>query len=208
MDSDAARERLVSMLDPELASTAEALATVPRHEFVPETYKHFAYDDRALPIGEGQTISAPHMVAEMCDLLALEAGDRTLEIGTGCGYHAAVTAEIVGAENLYSVELSADLAERAERRLTDLGYDEVSIRVGDGRKGWPERAAFDKIYVTCAVRSVSDALCEQCVDGGLLLAPIGVASQQLVLLKVHEGRMIDRLDCGPVRFVPMQGPDG
>ena len=208
MDTDAGGERLVSMLETELPSTAEALAQVPRHEFVPEAYSQFAYSDRPLPIGEGQTISAPHMVAEMCDLLALSTGDRTLEIGTGCSYHAAVAAEIIGAETLHSVELSADLAESARRRLGEVGYDEVSIRVGDGREGWPEHAPSDKLYLTCAVRSVPDPLCDQLVDGGLLVAPIGVASQRLVLLKVREGKIVDRLDCGPVQFVPMQGPDG
>jgi len=112
-----------------------ALETVPRHAFVPPKRQHNAYIDRPLPIGDGQTISAPHMVAIMADLLECTPGEKVLEIGTGCGYHAAVTAELVGPEHVYSVEYSPDLAANAEDRLEELGYGEISIRTGDGREG-------------------------------------------------------------------------
>ena len=198
---------MVEAIDPELETTAAALRAVPRHEFVPERWRHLAYADRPLPIGGGATISAPGIVAEMCDHIALAPGDRTLEIGTGCGYHAAVTAEIVGAENVYTVEIDAELADGARERLTELEYGAVSIRVGDGREGWSEHAPYDKAYLTCADRTFPDAVVEQVRTEGFLLAPIGLADQRLVLAtKLHDGSL-DRLDCGPVQFVTMQGPD-
>ncbi|QGA84033.1 Protein-L-isoaspartate(D-aspartate) O-methyltransferase [Halomicrobium sp. LC1Hm] len=151
MDWAARRRALVEALaesdriDDERVLTA--LESVPRHEFVPEQHRERAYDDRPLPIGDGQTISAPHMVAIMADLLDLAPDDRVLEIGTGCGYHAAVTAEL--ADTVYSVEYRATLAETARERLADLGYDTVAIRAGDGREGWPEHAPYDRAYLTC-----------------------------------------------------------
>jgi protein-L-isoaspartate(D-aspartate) O-methyltransferase len=201
-----AREEMVSGLAGriERPSTAEAMRAVPRHEFVPEDRQSRAYEDRPLPIGEGQTISAPHMVAMMLDQLALEAGERVLEIGTGCGYHAAVTAEVVGPENVYSVEYEPDLAERARRTLADLGYGEISIRAGDGHEGWPERAPYDAAYLTCAAASFPDAVVEQVREGGRLLAPIGDGRQRLVSAKKHSGGL-DRVTHGGVRFVPMRG---
>ncbi|WP_345780899.1 protein-L-isoaspartate O-methyltransferase [Halalkaliarchaeum sp. AArc-CO] len=198
---------MVEAIDPELETTADALRVVPRHAFVTERWRHLAYADRPLPIGGGATISAPGIVAEMCDHLALASGDRTLEVGTGCGYHAAVTAEIVGAENVYTVEIDAELADAARERLTELGYGAVSIRVGDGREGWPEHAPYDKAYLTCADRTFPDAVVEQVRTEGLLLAPIGLADQRLVLATKLQDGSLDRLDCGPVQFVTMQGPD-
>lgn len=207
MDPDEARKRFVEHLDEHVESgVREAMLAVPRHEFVPETYRHFAYEDRPLPIGEGATISAPGLVAEMVDHLALEPGDRVLEIGTGSGYHAAVVAEVVGPEHVYSVEYDPALAEDARARLDGLGYGDVSIHVGDGREGWPEHAPFDAIYLTCAVRALPPALVEQLRSGGLVLAPLGIAAQRLTLVRKDDGEL-DRLDCGPVQFVPMQGPD-
>lgn len=131
---------MVDAIDPELETTAAALRAVPRHEFVPEAWRDLAYADRPLPIGNGQTISAPSIVAEMCDHLALAAGDRTLKIGTGCGYHAAVTAEIVGADNVYTVEIDADLAETAATGSPILGIGRcrfVSATVGTGSRSTP-----------------------------------------------------------------------
>ena len=206
-DPEANRKRMVDRLVDrgriERERTIEALRTVPRHAFVPDSRRSAAYADRPLPIGEGQTISAPHMVGIMCDLLALEPGEAVLEIGTGCGYHAAVTAEIVGAENVYSVEYVETLARAADERLGELGYD-VSLRVGDGHEGWPSHAPYDAIYLTCAAASVPDALLAQLRTGGRLLAPIGERRQELVSVRKRDDGL-ERERHGGVRFVPMQG---
>ncbi|MFT4882585.1 MAG: protein-L-isoaspartate(D-aspartate) O-methyltransferase [Natronomonas sp.] len=184
-------------------TTIEALKTVPRHEFVPEPRRDRAYVDRPLPIGADQTVSAPHIVGIMSELLELEAGDEVLEIGTGCGYHAAVTAEIVGDGNVYSVEYVEELAEDARETLADLGYD-VEIRVGDGHEGWPEHAPYDAAYLTCAAAEIPGPLVEQLREGGVLVAPIGTVEQRLIkVTKTAEG--LDREDHGGVRFVRMQG---
>ncbi|OLZ42197.1 protein-L-isoaspartate O-methyltransferase [Natrinema saccharevitans] len=182
-----------------------ALEAVPRHEFVPPDRRDSAYADRPLPIGDGQTISAPHMVAIMADLLAVESGDAVLEIGTGCGYHAAVTAELAGDENVYSVEYSAELADRARERLSDLGYDGVSIRVGDGREGWPDHAPYDAVYFTCAAAEFPAPVVEQVRPGGQLLAPIGTGRQTLVDATKRTDGSLERTERGGVRFVEMRG---
>lgn len=206
MNDDATeREQLVETLDRrgriERDSTREALRSVPRHEFVPENRRNNAYDDRPLPIGEDQTISAPHMVAIMTDVLALEAGDRVLEIGTGCGYHAAVVAEVTGA--VKSVEYYEPLAESARERLSRLGYD-VEVRIGDGHEGWPEHAPYDAAYLTCAAAEIPDAVVEQVHPGGRIVAPIGKRRQTLVCATRQANGELDREDHGGVRFVPMQ----
>jgi protein-L-isoaspartate(D-aspartate) O-methyltransferase len=207
MNFEAAREEMVAGLQRrglvERESTAEALRTVPRHEFVPEDRRDQAYHDRPLPIGAGQTISAPHMVGTMVDKLALSPGDEVLEIGTGCGYHAAVTAEVVGQGNVYSVEYHEELAEQARETFGRLGYD-IAVRVGDGHDGWPEHAPYDAAYLTCAAREMPEALVEQVRTGGSVLGPLGGARQQLVRLTVSE-EGADRETFGGVRFVPMQG---
>jgi protein-L-isoaspartate(D-aspartate) O-methyltransferase len=180
-----------------------ALKAVPRHEFVPEGRRDRAYVDRPLPIGADQTVSAPHIVGIMAELLELEEGDEVLEIGTGCGYHAAVTAEIVGDENVYSVEYVEDLAENARETLAELGYD-VRVRVGDGHEGWPEHAPYDAAYLTCAAAEIPDEIVGQLREGGILVAPIGTVEQRLVkATKTEDG--LDREDHGGVRFVRMQG---
>lgn len=208
-DFEDERDRLVERLADreriERESTLDALRSVPRHEFVPPNRRKRAYEDRPLPIGDDQTISAPHMVAMMTDLLALEPGDRVLEIGTGCGYHAAVTAEVVGPENVFSVEYHDSLAERARERLADLGYGEISVRVGDGHEGWADHAPYDAAYLTCAADGFPDAVVEQVRPEGRLLAPIGTATQQLVLARRRADGVLDRETHGAVRFVPMQG---
>ncbi|WP_458207068.1 protein-L-isoaspartate(D-aspartate) O-methyltransferase [Haladaptatus sp. NG-SE-30] len=186
-------------------ATLNALRAVPRHEFVPENRRGEAYTDQPLPIGEGQTISAPHMVAIMTDLLALSPGDQVLEIGTGCGYHAAVTAEVVGSENVYSVEYHESLAEETRTRFDDLGYDEISIRVGDGHAGWPKHAFYDAAYLTCAASDFPPKVVEQIRPGGYLLAPLGTRTQRLVLATKREDGSLEREQHGGVRFVPMQG---
>jgi protein-L-isoaspartate(D-aspartate) O-methyltransferase len=202
-ERDALVDRLAAREDLD-AATEAAMRAVPRHEFVPEGRRSDAYADRPLPIGEGQTISAPHMVAIMTDLLDLEPGLSVLEIGTGCGYHAAVTAEIVGAEHVYSVEYHEALARDARETLADLGYDGVSVRAGDGKEGWPEHAPYDRAYLTCAAESFPSAVVEQVRDGGLLLGPIGDGRQRLIRARKREDGSLDRESHGGVRFVPLQ----
>ncbi|WP_302082683.1 protein-L-isoaspartate(D-aspartate) O-methyltransferase [Salinibaculum rarum] len=184
--------------------TLDAMRAVPRHEFVPEGKRQAAYEDTPLPIGEGQTISAPHMVAIMADLLELEPGDTVLEIGTGCGYHAAVTAEIVGAENVYSVEYHDRLATKARATLESVGYGAVSVRAGDGKEGWPDNAPYDRAYLTCAASTFPQALVDQVRPDGILLGPIGDQRQVLVRAWRRADGSLDRAEHGRVRFVPLQ----
>ena len=202
-----ARERLLDRLTTRVDDdrVIDALRSVPRHAFVPADRRESAYEDRPLPIGDGQTISAPHMVAIMSDLLDLEPGEDVLEIGTGCGYHAAVTAELVGDEHVYSVEYAEGLADGARRLLSDIGYDGVRVRTGDGREGWAEHAPYDTAYVTCATREFPDPVVEQVRTGGRLLAPIGTARQTLVFARKRPDGTLDRSDHGAVRFVRMRG---
>ena len=209
-DFETARERMVDDLVDrgriERQTTIDALRAVPRHEFVPESKRERAYADRPLSIGEGQTISAPHMVGIICDLLELEADEKVLEIGTGCGYHAAVTAEIVGSESVYSVEYVRSLADSARERLDRLGYGEIRVRVGDGAEGWTEHAPYDAAYLTCAAPELPEAVVGQLRVGGRLVAPIGTGRQTLVRTrKTDDG--LERERHGGVRFVTMQGRD-
>lgn len=197
-------ERMVEQVQERIAPSdrvAAALRTVPRHAFVPTARRPSAYDDRPLPIGAGQTISAPHMVAMMTDALDGAAGDTVLEIGTGCGYHAAVTAELVGTSAVYSVEYHAALADQARETLAATGYGGVTIRVGDGRNGWSAHAPYDQVYLTCAAEAFPPALVEQVRPGGILLGPIGGHRQQLVRARVTADRTLDRTELGAVRFV-------
>ncbi len=208
MEFQRRRERLVERLRErgliESERTADALRAVPRHEFVPEKRRTEAYRDRPLPIGEGQTVSAPHMVAVMVERLGLAPGDEVLEIGTGCGYHAAVTAEVVGEGNVYSVEYVPELADRARQTLARLDYD-IGIRTGDGHDGWPEHAPYDAAYLTCAAEEVPPAVIEQVRAGGRVLAPVGGERQELVRLTVTGDGETERETFGGVRFVRMQG---
>ena len=210
-DYENAREEMVDRLQRggriDRASTAAAMRAVPRHEFVPEGSRDQAYVDSPLPIGEGQTISAPHMVAVMVDLLELEPGDEVLEIGTGRGYHAAVTAEVVGPEYVSTVEYHPELAEEARRTFEKLGYGEIGVRVGDGHEGWPEHAPYDAAYLTAAPSEIPDAVIEQVRPGGRVLAPVGGRHQRLVEVRKHEDGLIERETHGGVRFVPMQGDE-
>lgn len=182
----------------------DAMRAVPRHKFVPSNKQSVAYEDRPLPIGNNQTVSAPHMVAMMADELDLTPGTKVLEIGTGCGYHAAVTAELVGASNLYSVEFDDRLAEEARDRLTELGYGDIHIRVGDGRDGWPDHAPYDAIYLTCAAAEIPPALRDQLRNNGTILAPIGTRRQELVRATLDDGDLHEER-LGGVRFVQMRG---
>ncbi|WP_128905383.1 protein-L-isoaspartate(D-aspartate) O-methyltransferase [Halorubrum amylolyticum] len=206
-DHEAARRELVAGLRRRLdvdERTLAAIESVPRHAFVPDRHRSRAYEDRPLPIGHDQTISAPHMVAVMTDLLDAGPGDRVFEVGTGCGYHAAVVAEVVGPGNVYSVEYVSELAEAARERLRRLGYD-VTVRAGDGRTAFPNESPFDAAYLTCApADGVPDQIVDRVRTGGRVVAPIGRAgAQRLVRLTVGKDG-VDREDHGGVRFVPMR----
>ena len=189
------RERL----DP---AVLDALRTVPRHRFVPPDYRGQAYRNRPLPIGYGQTISQPYIVAIMTDLLATEPGDRVLEVGTGSGYQAAILAEM-GVE-VFTVEIVPALARQARQRLQRLGYESVHARHGDGYHGWPERAPFDAIVVTAAADHVPPPLLQQLKPDGRMLIPVGnpFSVQQLVLVEKADGGVRSR-QVLPVRFVPL-----
>ncbi len=209
---DEKRKRMVERLKDELGisdKVAEAMMKVPRHVFVPYPYEKEAYVDTPLPIGKGQTISAPHMVAIMCDLLDLQEGDKVLEVGAGSGYHAAVVAEIVGKKGkVIAIERFPELAERAKQNLEYLGYDNVIIVVGDGSKGYEPEAPYDKIYVTASAPDVPKPLIEQLKPGGKMVIPIGRYEQYLyVVEKDREGKIHKRV-WGPVRFVPLVGEYG
>ncbi len=184
----------------------EAMLRVPRHLFVPEEIRYRAYDDCPLPIGEGQTISQPYMVAWMTELLELRGTERVLEIGTGSGYQAAVLCELAG--EVYSIELHPRLAREAEGRLRALGYANFSIRAGDGTLGWPEKAPFDGIMVTAGSPSVPQPLLEQLAEGGRLVIPVGsTGMQMLTLVRRKENRFLTTEE-GSCIFVPLVGKHG
>ena len=185
------------------ARVLTAMGRVPRHEFVPERMRYLAYQDSPLPIGYDQTISQPFIVAFMTEQLQPKPTDKVLEIGTGSGYQAAVLAELVA--KVYTVEIIEDLARRAAADLKRLGYTNVSVRAGDGYKGWSEAAPFDAIIVTCAPEKVPPPLIEQLKDGGRMIIPVGPTwDQELVLLR-KRGDKLERHAVLPVRFVPMTG---
>jgi protein-L-isoaspartate(D-aspartate) O-methyltransferase len=175
---------------------------VPRHLFVPESVRPRAYDDSPLPIGYGQTISQPYIVAFMTQALNVESSHRVLEIGTGSGYQAAVLSLLV--DRVYTIEIVAPLADRARRTLTDLGYRNVEVRTGNGYLGWPEHAPYDRIMVTAAPDQVPPALVQQLKVGGLMAIPVGTVRQQLQILRRTPTAM-ETLTTLPVRFVPMTG---
>jgi len=206
MDDAAAREKLADALEAERdisERVVDAIRAVPRHAFVPEEHENQAYRDQPLPIGNDQTVSAPHIVAVMCDRLNLEAGEDVLEIGTGCGYHAAVMAELVGADHVFSVEYDPELAADARENLADAGYSEVAVREGDGREGWSEHAPYDAAYLTCAAPEFPAAVVEQLRVGGRLLGPLDDGVQRLVFAhRTEDG--LEREHGAAVRFVRMR----
>jgi protein-L-isoaspartate(D-aspartate) O-methyltransferase len=179
-----------------------AMAEVPRHAFVPEAERGLAYDDRPLPIGYGQTISQPYIVALMSALAQLGPEARVLEIGTGSGYHAAVMSRLAG--EVYTVEIVAPLGERARDVLAGLGYTNVHVRIGDGYQGWPEEAPFDAVVLTAAPPAIPQPLLDQLAVGGRMVVPVGEYDQDLqVVTKTAQG--VTTRSVIPVRFVPMTG---
>ena len=215
-DFVAMREEMVDLIERQVLSIAaqvgrtelqpavlEAVRRVPRHAFVPETLRDRAYGNHPLPIGLGQTISQPLMVALMTDLLAIDESSRVLEIGTGSGYQAAVLAEIV--DEVYTIEVVEPLAQSALVRLRDLGYSNIYVRVGDGTLGWPERQPFDAIIVTAAGIEIPPALLDQLKPGGRMVMPIGAQDevQQLQLIELSLDNKLSTKNVLPVRFVPI-----
>ncbi len=178
----------------------EAVSKVARHRFVPEQDAASAYGDYPLPIGHGQTISQPYIVALMTELCELDGSEKVLEIGTGSGYQAAVLGLL--ADQVYTIEIVEYLGKQAANRLKNLGYDNVHVRVGDGYKGWPEEAPFDVIIVTAAPPEIPQALVEQLDEGGIMVVPVGEFNQELVKLE-KRGDSLEKKTVTYVRFVPM-----
>ena len=186
----------------------KAMRKVERHQFVPDSYTSRAYGDHPLPIGEGQTISQPYIVALMTEVLNLKESDKVLEIGTGSGYQAAILGELC--DSIYTIEIVEVLGNRAANLLNTLGYEniEVEVKVGDGYKGWPEYAPFDAIIVTCSPTQVPQPLQDQLAEGGRMVIPVGKRdAQELVLLTKQEGKL-QQQHIIPVRFVPMVDSTG
>jgi protein-L-isoaspartate(D-aspartate) O-methyltransferase len=195
--------RWIEITDPDVLAAVER---VPRHRFVPKHLQQLAYDDRPLPIGQGQTISQPFVVALMTQALALTPESKVLEIGTGSGYQTAILAELAG--EVYTVEVRPDLQARAKRILDALGYANIHYRTGDGWAGWPEKAPFDAIIVTAAAPEWPRALISQLVEGGRMVIPVGEQdwNQTLWLLTKLDGNLV-KDSLGPVRFVPLIKPE-
>jgi protein-L-isoaspartate(D-aspartate) O-methyltransferase len=184
------------------SAVLDAMRTVPRHRFVLSEYAYQAYSDQPLPIGEGQTISQPYIVALMTELLNPKPTDTVLEVGTGSGYQAAVLAEIVA--RVYSIEILEPLTTRADSTLSALHYKNVTVKTGDGYRGWPEHAPFDGIVVTAAPDHIPQPLVEQLKVGGKLVIPVGTAWQELMVITKTEKGTVEK-SVTPVRFVPMTG---
>lgn len=177
-----------------------AMNRVPRHRFVPTAERHEAYDDHPIPIGFGQTISQPYIVAFMTEALRVEPSHRVLEVGAGSGYQTAVLAEL-GA-TVYAIEVIEALAERARRLLDELHYANVHLRVGDGYAGWPEYAPYDRIIAAAAPNDIPPAFIDQLVEGGILAIPLGMFNQDLRVIR-RVGNTLETIGTMPVRFVPM-----
>ncbi len=181
----------------------DAMRNVPRHLFVPDYLRDQAYIDSPLPIGEGQTISQPYIVAFMTEALQLKGEEKVLEIGTGSGYQAAVLAEIV--KNLYSIEIIPALGKRADEILSKLQYKNIHVEIGDGYRGLPDQAPFDAIMVTAAPEHIPQPLLDQLKTGGRLIIPVGDLYQELILITKQPDGSIKKKSVLPVRFVPMTG---
>ncbi len=213
-----ARQRMVSEIVDDVVETAsqlgrerlnprvlDAMKSVKRHEFVPPENRKRAYKNRPLPIGHGQTISQPYMVAIMTDLLDLDPGDKVLEVGAGSGYQAAILAELV--DRVYSIEIIAPLGKEAAQRLKRLNYDNVDVRIGDGYYGWKEQAPFDAIIVTAAGSHIPPPLIKQLKPGGRMVVPVGsrFMTQELLLVEKNDAGDITTRQLLPVIFVPLTG---
>lgn len=217
-DYTMARQAMVRMIEDDVRSTRfyldkeilnekvmQMMAEVPRHEFVPENNKDYAYENRPLSIGHGQTISQPYIVAIMTDLLELKPESRVLELGTGSGYQAAILSGLV--REVFSIEIVEPLGLAAKARLARLGYDNVTVKMGDGYYGWEEQAPFDAIIVTAAASHIPPALSKQLKVGGRMIIPVGTMfmTQQLLLVsKLDKAKLVSH-QILPVRFVPVTG---
>jgi protein-L-isoaspartate(D-aspartate) O-methyltransferase len=206
--TDAARSAMVDTIvalaqrgpQPISPRVLAAMKRVPRHEFVPEESRAAAYADTPLPIGEGQTISQPYIVALMTELAAVDPTDTVLEIGTGSGYQAAVLAEL--AAKVFTIEIVEPLGRRATKTLEQLGYRNVETRIGDGYAGWRAHAPFDAILVTAAPEEIPQPLIEQLARGGKMVVPVGAGTQELVVLEKGADGAVEKRAVLPVRFVP------
>ncbi len=204
---DAARERMVrsdiAARGVRDARVLQAMREVPRHHFVPSRLQHRAYEDSPLPIGSGQTISQPYIVAAMTELARVGPNNKVLEIGTGSGYQAAILSRL--AHHVFTIEILPELAESARTRLEKLCYTNVTVRIGDGYLGWLEHAPFDAIIVTAAPEEVPDPLIEQLKPGGRLVIPVGpeFAVQSLLVIEKDAEGVVHRRHVMPVRFVPL-----
>jgi len=212
LSTDYEKER-VHMVESQLARRGikdkrvlEAMRQVPRHLFVPKDTRSLAYCDGPLPIGHGQTISQPYIVALMTELLELTGQEKVLELGTGSGYQAAILSRLV--RQVYSVERHAALAQQAEKVLAQLGYDNIVVRVGDGTLGWPEHSPYEAIIVTAAAPDVPRPLTDQLADGGRLVAPVGSQWSQVLVKVRRQGDLLIRERLTAVAFVPLVGKYG
>ncbi len=185
------------------AKVLEVMGRIPRERFVPPSQKRKAYADHPLPIGHKQTISQPYIVAVMTQVAKPKPESRALDVGTGSGYQAAVLAKLC--KEVYSIEIVKPLAEEAKKRLAEMGYDNVTVRCGDGYRGWPEKAPFDVIIVAAAPDHVPQPLIDQLAPGGRLVIPVGNARQELILIEKQPDGTIRRTNVCGVRFVPMTG---
>jgi len=206
IDFKSGRERMVKeqlvrrgIHDPRVLAT---MGRIPREEFVPAGYRHEAYEDGPLPLGEEETISQPYIVALMTELLRPQPGDRIFEVGTGSGYQAAILAELVA--EVYTIEIDASLAKAAEERLERQGYKNIHVKAGDGYEGWPEHAPFDGIIVTCALDHVPRPLVAQLKERGRMVLPVGQPGAQELYLFEKENGELKRQAVLPVVFVPMK----
>jgi protein-L-isoaspartate(D-aspartate) O-methyltransferase len=183
-------------------SVLDAMVRVARHVFVPPDVRAFAYDDRPLPIGDGQTISQPYIVGYMTEALQTARGQSVLEIGTGSGYQAAVLSLLV--REVYTIEIVPELADRARRTLAESGYNNVHVRTGNGYLGWPDRAPFERIIVTAAPPEIPRTLIDQLAVGGIMVVPVGTLFQEMTIIR-KTARGVTEQRTIPVRFVPMVG---
>lgn len=186
--------------------TLEAMAAIPRHRFVSSHVRRAAYADSALPIGQGQTISQPYVVALMTEAAQIEPKDKVLEVGTGSGYGAAVASRIAG--EVYTIERHSELAQQARQRFEELGYANIHVIEADGSEGWPEEAPYDAIIVTAAAPDLPDPMLDQLADGGRLIVPVGTRHSQRLVRAVRRGDEIRHELLTEVRFVPLVGEHG